>query len=180
MVAVRYSWLTAHDQIHPVLATWLIFCVAVTFSLMTYWSSKQHSLISNIANVSDLVTVWMVLASILLFSKEVRLHFNAVEIACLLVSGTVLVWWRFTKQHAASNIMLQIVMTVAYLPTLFQLWYAQSNTESFGVWAVTWVGSCVALVPAIIDRDKLAVVYALRALLLISAIIGLMIRLELR
>lgn len=180
VVGGRYSWLTYQGEIQPVLATWLLFYVAIILSFWTYWSSEKHSLISNVQNAVDTIAVGMILFSIIFLGKNVRLGFNGLELGCLIASGAVLVFWKMSKLHEVSNLTLQGIMAIAYLPTLYQLWQAAKNTESFGPWIVGWIASATALVPAIMDRDKLAIVYAARALIFTSILLGLMIRLELR
>lgn len=175
-----YCWQTYTGSIQPTLATWIIFSVATTLSLWTYWSSEQHNLISNILNTVDTFSVNAILLVIVLFGVNVRFGINRFELGCLVACGVILVIWRFTKKHAASNLTLQTVMTVAYLPTINQLWNATTNTESFVVWAVWFVGCSLALVTARLSKDKLAVVYAARALLMVSIIIVLMIRIALK
>ena len=178
-VGLRYSWLTRQGDIQPVMATWLLFCVAVSLSLWTYWSSKKHSVVSNVGNAIDFIIVWMILASIIFLGKNVRLGFNGFEIGCLIASAIILVFWRISKKHQASNLSLQGIMTIAYFPTLRQLWSAKDNTESFSIWIVIWIASTAALIPAFTDKDKLAIAYASRAFILVTVLLGLMIRIEL-
>lgn len=180
IVGFRYSWLTWQGEIQPVLATWVLFLVAVGLSFMTYWSTTKHSVAGNIINVVDLFNVCLIMFSILVLGKNIRLGFNLFEIGCLVASGTILIFWRLSRKHATSNMALQAIMTVAYFPMFYQLWHASRNTEQLGVWVLVWVASAIALIPATIDRDKLGFIYAMRSLSMVSVVLILMFRINLR
>ena len=168
------------ESIQPVLATWILFCVAVSLSLRTYLSSKNSELLGNIANASDFLYVWTVLACILLFGRNVRIGFTTFEYACLGATGGILVYWLITKKHAMSNIALQTIMTVAYFPMFIHLWFAQSNTESLVAWVIAWIAGGFALASSILYRRNLGILYASRAFILMTGVILLILRLKFR
>ncbi len=180
IVGFRYSWLTWQGQIQPTLATWLLFFVATFLSFRTYWATEKHSFAGNIINTIDLFNVCLITFSILVLGKNTRMGFNAFELGCLIASGAILIFWKLSKLHVASNLALQVIMTVAYFPTLHHLWSALKNTEQLDVWIMVWVASVFALIPAFIDRDKLAFVYASRSLIMVSALLILILRIYLR
>lgn len=175
-VSLNYSWLVWKGEVQPVLATWLIFFVSTHLSFWTYWSSKKHNFISNIANTVDTIDITIVFLGILVLGKTINLNFNQFEIGCLVASGIVFIFWRLRGLHEFSNMSIQVIMTIAYFPTLYKLWYAPENSESFVMWTGVVITSLFSLVPAIMDRDKLAVIYASRAGVLATVIILLMIR----
>lgn len=179
-MGLRYSWLTWHGQIQPVLATWVIFAVAASLSWWTYWSSPRHSVSNNMGNASDLVIVWMILITIMVSRHSSRTSFNWFEIGCLTATGIILLFWRFSRRHTTSNLLLQVLMSVAYLPTLYQLWRATANTEPLVVWLGTWTASFLATVQAIRTKDRLALAYAGRALMFVTIVVLLIIRLDRR
>lgn len=180
LVDARYCWLVWRGDAAPVLATWLLFAVAVSLSFATYWASEKHSIVGNIGNAVDVVGVWAILLFVALLGKHVRLGFSPFELGCLVASGLILLLWRASKLHATSNLALQVVMTVAYFPTIAQLWGATSSTEPLAFWTAIWVSAVLTLVPAIIDRDRLACAYAGRAVVMVSVLIALMLRIQLR
>jgi hypothetical protein len=177
---VSYSWLTWQGKVTPVLATWMLFCVATSLSFWTYWSTEKHSLMGNIGNTIDLMVAWLILGAILVLGKDIRLGFNPFEISCLVASGVILTFWKLTKQHVAANLALQGVMAIAFLPTLYQLWHATQNTETFGLWLIVWIATCLALIPAWMKKDRLAMVYVCRGIIFVTVLLGLMIRIEIR
>ena len=172
----RYVYLVAQKEIYPALTTWILFCVAVSLSFRTYWSSRKHSIVGNLANFVDLILVWIILVGILLFGQNVNLIFRPFEIWCLISSGIVLLFWILSKKHLLSNLLLQVIMTVAYFPTIYNLWYATNNTESFSVWCVWLIGGFTSLIIAILKKDTLGIVYSSRAFVLVSIILILMLR----
>jgi len=176
-VVIRYSWLTGTGEIQPVFATWLFICLGCSISLWTYWSTKKHSIIGNIGNAVDFVGNWIIFIVVVLLGHGVRFAPNLFEVACLVGVVVIFVLWRFSHWHVASNFGLQIIMTIAYLPMIYHLWYATTNTEPFTAWGVTWVAIMLSFIPAIMDRDLLAFVYNMRRFVLISTTLVLMYRL---
>lgn len=179
-MGIRYSWLAWQGPTEPIVATWLMLAVAISISWWTYRSSGKKSILGNIANATDLVAVWMILLSAIFLGRQVRLGFNAFEIWCLMASGIILAVWRLTGRSIEANYAIQAIMTIAYFPTIAQLWSAARNTEPFGTWIVFWIAGVGALVTGILDRNKLGIVYAARALGIVSVVLALMLRLELR
>jgi hypothetical protein len=172
----RYVYLIVQKEIHPALATWVLFCVAVSLSFRTYWSSKKHSIVGNVGNFVDLILVWIILVGIFLFGENNSFLFRPFEIGCLVASGIILLFWVLSKKHLLSNLLLQVIMTVAYFPTIYNLWYATKNTESFSVWCVWLVGGLASLVIAVLKKDTLGIVYSSRAFVLVLIILILMLR----
>jgi len=174
-VGLRYSWLTSCGVIHPVFATWLLFFVPVVLSFLTYWSSPKHSIGGNIANATDLVIVTMILLT-MVCSGNSQLHFNRFEVVCFIMSAAVIVFWRVTKRSVAANFATQVILTIGYMPMLYHLWHAKSNSESVSTWCLVWISAVVATIPAIIDKDRVGIIYALRAVALVSIALLLMLR----
>lgn len=174
----RYIMLIKQGEIKPALATWTIFVVSVILSFQTYWSTGKKSIIANIANATDVVAVIGIFTSILIFGKG-NLTFNLFEIYCLAASFGILIFWKTSKKHTLSNILLQVIMTVAYLPTFYRLWFATTNTESFLVWSIWIIGTSASLITSILYKDTLGILYASRAFVLTAIVIALMVRLTL-
>ncbi|MFH1766698.1 MAG: hypothetical protein ABH826_01240 [Patescibacteria group bacterium] len=177
---LRYAWLTWQSEIRPVLATWLLFCLATSLSFATYWSTKKRSVVGNIGNFIDVVSTSSILVSIVLLSADSLLEFNLFEIGCLVAAILILIAWLISKWHVIANFAFQGVMLVGVFPTLYHLWSATKNTESLFAWILATLASFISLIPAIIDRDKIAIVYATRACVIVTAVMALIIRLEIR
>lgn len=171
-----YCDLIIKGEIHPTLMTWVIFSVAVSLSLGTYWSSGNHNLLSGICNITDTVLVLIVTLIIIFFGKNVRFEINTFEIICIILALIILVFWRITKAHEVSNLFLQGVMVIAYFPTFYQLWGALTTSESLVTWSISWLISFLGIITAVLGRDKLAIIYSTRALVMITIMIFLILR----
>jgi hypothetical protein len=169
VVSVKYL------GVRPVFTTWLLFFIASSLSFWTYWSSKKHSVRGNIANFMDMFVCGVITLSILSYAGG-DLVGRSIDIYCLIASALILVFWRIKRQHGTANILLQLVMVVAYLPTIGNLWEATRNTESLPVWILAWFGAVFAFISASVERDKLGKIYAGRGLVLVSIVIWLIAR----
>ncbi|HEY5588455.1 MAG TPA: hypothetical protein VIK86_05800 [Candidatus Paceibacterota bacterium] len=175
---IWYVHLIVSGIIHPTLMTWVMFCVAVILSFATYWSSEKHSFLNNACNTVDLISVIVITSTIIFFGKDVRFNINMIEIICIALSLVILFFWRITRKHETSNMLLQIVMSIAYLPTFYQLWVAYESSESLITWSVMWFASITGVTTGILGKDKLATIYSFRSFLLISILIILILRLN--
>ncbi len=164
-------------SVQPTLMTWVIWCIAVSLSFGTYWSSQKHDWVDNISNTIDLLFVSVITFVVIFFGKNIRFNINIFEAICILSSLVVLVFWRITKSHEKSNIFLQIVMVIAYFPTFYNLWNATEISESLLSWILNWGGAFSGLITALLSKDRLAIIYALRALVMLTVMIFLILRL---
>lgn len=176
IILIRYSYLTIRKRIEPSLAMWVFFTIAVVGSLFSYILDGGYSPLDNILNTSDIVLCGTVSLVILLFGgKEAR--FNRFELECLAIVVLILTFWYFSKAHFTTNLSLQFIQLIAYIPVYNRMWKAGRNTESFTTWGLLLAVSIVSLFSA---RGTLALVYSWRATLCVSALLVLMIRLELK
>lgn len=174
---IWYVYLIISGVIHPTLMTWVMFCIAVFLSFATYWSSKKHSFLDNICNTVDLISVVVITTSIIFFGKNIRFSVNAFEIICIVLSLVILFFWRMTKKHETSNMFLQVVMSIAYFPMFYQLYNSSTSSESLTTWSILWVASIFGVLTGYFGKDKLAIIYSGRSLIMISILIMLIFRL---
>lgn len=172
-----YSYLAVKGITHPTLMTWIIFFVAVSLSFSTYWSSKKHDLLSNICNTADIILVFAVIIVVVFFCNNVRFSMNLFEVICLLLSIVILIFWRITKTHELSNIFIQIIMVIAYFPTFYHLWTVSGTSESIVAWSISWLAALSGVVTGLFGKDKLAIIYSGRSLLMITILLILILRL---
>ncbi|MFA5872282.1 MAG: hypothetical protein WC858_06230 [Parcubacteria group bacterium] len=183
LVAARYSWLICTDKnTSPVLATWILFLAASFLSFWTYWNTREHSLIGNMTNFSDLIAVTVILGSILIArGKESRLGFTKFQFFCLIASGIILILWKLGNfSPKTSNMLLQTIMTIAYFPTLGKLWSAKNNPEPIEVWSGVMIVSSLGLGLSISENNIPGIVYAGRSLFFSSIIVALIARIAWR
>lgn len=168
-----------YGNVRPVFTTWLLFFVASSLSFWTYWSSKDHSIRGNIANFMDMFICGIITLGIISFAGNDVMG-RSIDIYCLITSAIILVFWRMKKRHETANILLQIVMAVAYFPTIMKLWEASRNTESLPMWVLAWFGAVFALISATVEKKKLGKLYAGCGLVLVSLILFLIVRILIR
>lgn len=174
---VWYCYLAIKGVTHPTLMTWVIFLLAIVMSFSTYWSSENHDLLSNICNVGDLILVFLVIIVVSVFCENVRFSINKTEIICLSLSFIVLIFWRITKAHELSNIFIQVIMVIAYFPTFYQVLNFSGMSESPVTWGITWFSALFGVITGILGKNKLAIIYSGRSLVMISILLVLIWRL---
>jgi hypothetical protein len=165
--------------VSPALATWLICALATTLSLATYLAANkgEKPAIANIANRVDPVVLWIVVMVITLSSKS-DIRFGAFDTACLAAASFVVVIWVLTHSARTANLLIQLIMIAGYLPTFHRLFQAGRNTESFASWGINLAVCALYLVPPIRKRDSLAIVYSVRAIVCVAAVLAAMMYLQ--
>ncbi|MEI6650928.1 MAG: hypothetical protein WCL23_05920 [Candidatus Moraniibacteriota bacterium] len=141
LVAITsYSRFILVGSAKPVFATWIVFLVTSSLSFWTYWSANrpgERSVIANMGNALDLAGPTIVLTSMFI-RGNVPVAFDRFESCCLVVSIAILVVWRMKRNSSSmSNLLIQVVMVVAYFPTFHRLWSATINTEPLEMWALS-------------------------------------------
>jgi len=176
VIGVRYVWLIRKGRIHPALAMWVFFTIAVVGSLLTYLAGGTYGLLDNILNTADIVLVASVALAIALWGDRTT-RFNRFDLGCLAAVVGILVAWAFTRAHASAHAAIQAILVIAYFPVVKRLWQSDRNTESFTM----WIGLLIAPVFSLLSsRGTLATVYAVRAIVSTACLLALMVRAEVR
>jgi hypothetical protein len=180
-VGARYCVKLIRKEAHPRIATWLIFEIGVVMSLATYFASHDHSIVKAALNVTDAVVVTVILASILIEQRGEKILFTRNEQLCLVISCITMAAWAITKTAWIGFAGFQVVMSVAYFPTIESVWQWKpgQSPEPFETWSINAVA---ALIGVVIDvtgiHDYVAMLYPLRAFLLCMTIVVLVRRWE--
>ncbi|MBN2659343.1 MAG: hypothetical protein JXR86_19970 [Spirochaetales bacterium] len=175
-ILVRYTVLTVKKRIEPSLAMWIFFSIAVVGSLFSYLLDGDFSPLDNILNTSDIVLCLTLSAVIYIYGgREAR--FNSFEKLCLALVGLILTYWYFSKAHFTTNLSLQLIQFIAYLPVYNRMWKAGRNTESFMTWILLFLVSVISLFDA---KGTLALIYSIRATACTAVLLLLMVRLEIK
>jgi len=179
IAAIRYCYLIIIGEIHPVLITWLLFSLAVGLGIWTYLSTdSKRDFITNIANTVDVFATWLITITLLIFGNHTSFKFVSIDMLCVMAVIVVLIYWRISQKANMAYVAINIILIVAYLPTITGLWVASTNTESFSVWTIILVSSLTALHNPWKEKDLFALLYASRAAILTGVIISLMLRIE--
>jgi hypothetical protein len=174
VIMVRYILLLVRQEIKPALAMWLFFSVAIIMSLVTYRSEGGYGLLDNIMNTVDLIYVVTVCVAIFLFGDKSS-KFTRFDRGCLTAVMIILLFWIFTQNHWLTNIMMQAVLVIAYFPVVKRLLDSRENTEPFSVWIGMLLAPAIALISS---KGTLATIYSVRALICVSILLLLMLRIE--
>lgn len=178
-VGARYCVKVLRGEISPRIATWLIFEIGVVMSLVTYLAGQDHSFVKAALNAADSLMVSGVLAVLLIAQRGRKIRFTRNELVSLVISGVAAVAWMITKTGWIGFIGFQVVMSVAYLPTIESLWRWRPGPtpEPMEKWGINVV---IALIGVVVDvtgrHDYLAMVYPLRALILCIVVVMLIAR----
>ncbi|MBK8884420.1 MAG: hypothetical protein IPN67_19305 [Bacteroidales bacterium] len=174
VIMIRYILLLVRKEIKPALAMWLFFSIAIIMSLITYRSEGGYGLLDNIMNTVDLVYVVTVCVAIFLFGDKSS-KFTRFDRGCLIAVLLILFFWIFTQNHRITNILMQAILVIAYFPVVKRLVESKENTEPFSVWIGMLLAPSLALLSS---KGTLATVYSVRAIICVSILLLLMLRIE--
>jgi hypothetical protein len=174
-IMIRYIMLLIRKEIKPALAMWVFFSVAVIMSLVTYRLDGGFGLLDNIMNTVDIVYVVTISVAILLFGDRSS-RFTGFDKTCLIAVLMIVIFWLFSGNHRVTNLLIQAILVIAYFPVVKRLLESRENTEPFSVWIGMLIAPLVALISS---KGTLATIYSVRAIICVSILLLLMLRIEL-
>ena len=180
-VGAWYGVKLVRGKSQPRVATWLIFEIGVVMSLAAYFASHDHSFVKAALNLTDFVVVSVIVGLLFLQGRGGRIRFTRNEQVCLVICCVTLAAWAITKTAWIGFVGFQVVMTVAYLPTIESMWRWKvgPSPEPVEAWGVNAVAALIGVgLDASGRHDYLAMLYPLRACLLCLLIVGLVVRWE--
>jgi len=154
---------------------WMFFMIAVAMSLVTYMANGDYGFLDNILNSTDIILAVTVTIAIIIFGDKSS-KFTRFDMGCLLGVLLAVLFWIFTQNHILTNICIQGILVIAYLPVIMRLVESRQNTEPFSVWIIMLLASCVSLIS---NKGILATVYSARAIICIALLLLLMLWIEL-
>jgi uncharacterized membrane protein YkvI len=178
-VGARYCSKVIRKEISPRIATWLIFEIGVVMSLATYLAGKEHSLTKAALNAADSLQVTVILVTLLIEQRGRKIFFTNNEQLSLAISGVAAAAWMITKTGWIGFIGFQLVMSIAYVPTIESLWRYKlgPSPEPMEKWGINIIIALIGVVVDITGRhDYVAMVYPLRALILCIVVVTLIAR----
>ena len=176
-MGVRYCMKIVHDGVGTI-TTWIIFEVGSTISLVTYFTGKQHSIVSSITNVADGVFIALILGTLYAKHRGETIVFSKNEKRCLRIAAGALVVWAITRTSWVGVAGFQVVMIVAYFPTFerIQRWERAGAPEPVETWSVNALVAIMGVVIAIARNDYVAMLYPMRAVVLCAVVVTLIVR----
>jgi general stress protein CsbA len=174
IIGVIYVVQLIRKKSKPALAMWVFFTIAVAMSLFTYLKDGSFSLTDNILNSTDLLLVGTVSVAILIWGDHTT-RFNRFDIGCLVAVLLIVLFWVLTQNHWVTNMLIQLILVIAYFPVVRRMLKASQNTEPFSVWILLMIAPVFSLLSS---KGFLASVYAIRAIACTGLLLALMIRTE--
>ena len=165
-----------------VMATWIMFAVAESLNFLFYFSTenKERSWINSAGNIEEALGCWLVLMLMLLVRGWLGLVFSFWDLVCLGISGSAVALWLLTGKTKNPQRVIQMVLTVAYIPTFIAVWTADINTQPWHFWGSAAIAMTISMYAPwqrnkqTGQRDWRALMYSARALAMLMILLALM------
>ena len=136
--------------------------------------AEDRDVASGILNTMDVLEVGSILVAVLIFGHARGVRFSRFE-KWYLAGIALIVAYGVTSGDAwGSNLFVQVLIALGYVPTVHKIISLKRNTESFMAWSFSFLAGIFALVPAIVDGNVLAIVYAGRTVVMVGMFLSLM------
>jgi len=176
IIAIWYCWQIYKRTIQPALAMWTFFSLAVAMSLFTYMNQGSFSFWDNVLNTTDVILTISVTIAILVFGDR-STRFTSFDKGCLVAVLIIIIFWLISHNDLITNLLIQLIIVIAYFPVIQRFFAAKKNTESFFAWILMLLAPAFALLSS---KGFLATVYSIRAMVCVSLLLLLMIRIEMK
>lgn len=113
-------------------------------------------------------------------SKNQRREFTKFEKICLYFVIVIFLIWIISGQNILANILIQIILVIAYLPTLIHLWQSQKNTESLSAWSLDFLASIFGMIAPLQTMALLPLIYGVRSTISTFFVMVLILRIKFR
>lgn len=164
----------AKHKVEATLSTWLIFLAGTSTSFLSYLISSHKAFLPGVLNGADVIGDLIVIFSIVFFGVT-RWKIKPFEKYYLIGLVIIGLFWFFSSDAFYANLLIQILLTLAYAHTIIKL---KRNTESFLVWGLILFASVASLYPTYnacqSSGNILALIYSVRSVILISFLIVIM------
>lgn len=170
--AAWYSYKIYRGFVKPAFSTWLIMLLSVTLSIITYLISSHFNYLGAALNFGDVLTGVIILTTILL-TRKFSLRFHPFEKWYILASGVIVFFWMVSRSAFISNLLIQLLIVISYLPTIQKLIHEKKNSESLSAWGINLFASFASLVPSFASANILSVLYVFRSILMTSIVMSL-------
>lgn len=176
---VRYLKKIKTRDAKPSLVTWMLFLVGILVSFLTFQTTPNASIVSNITNTVDLLMATAVLGVLTRYGGKEQWRFEWVDLGCLVGAVAILGYWLGHREaFLSAHLTIQAIFIIAYVPMVRKLWRADRNIEDFVFWSMACLASALGTVLAITDEKLMPAVYAGRSTTFTALALILMLRLE--
>jgi hypothetical protein len=169
-----------NDTVKPILANRVFLLLAFLLTFLTsYNQTGTYGLMADMFNIVDILSVLITFFA-MAFSKNNRTKFTKFENICLYFVILIFLIWIISRQNILANVLIQIILVIAYLPTFIHLWKSQENTESFGAWSLDFFASIFGVIIPLQTMDLLPLIYGIRSTISTFIVIILILRIKFR
>jgi hypothetical protein len=169
-----------NNTVKPILATRIFLLLAFLLSALTNYSQTGTNGLS--ANIFNIVDILSILVTFIAMGKSKNNHrkFTKFEKICLYFVILIFLMWIASGQNILANILIQIILVIAYLPTVIHLWKSEENTESLSAWSLDFFASIFGMIVPLLVMDLLPLIYGIRSTISTFVIIALILRIKFR
>jgi len=164
-------------KISPALSTWIIMALGVVLSITTYLISSDFNYLGAALNFGD-VLCNVIIITMLLTTQKSSVRFKSFEKKYLLASLIIVIFWILSRNAFISNLLVQLILVVSYLPTIQKLLTEKKNTESIFAWSICLFASLVSLFSSFASGNFLSIVYVMRSSIMIGLVLAIAIYFE--
>ncbi|MBI2121541.1 MAG: hypothetical protein HYT98_00310 [Candidatus Sungbacteria bacterium] len=174
LAMIFYIHLIRTGQVEPAFMTWFIFFLAISISLASYLLHENSNWRNNPCNVCDVLYVGLIMVVIIAVNGWKILPLSTFETYCAIAIFLILSIWVWKRNHTAAFFAVQTLLIIGYFPMMEKI-ITSGNTESFLVWGLIQAANLTGAIAAIMDRKLLPFLYALRAVIMTTITLTLML-----
>jgi len=175
--SVYYIYQTYKKSIQPTITTWLIFSVATFISASSYMVATDKKWMEGVLIISDSLFTFLILVFVFLFTKS-KIQFNAFQVFYFTSACVIVVLWILTKSAFHANLLVQLLISLGYIPTIESLAKAKKNPESLFAWTVTFAAGAVSFYPAYQGGNTLSILYSIRCMVMVGILLVMILNIK--
>ena len=162
---IKYLLDLINGKIIPTKSTWIIAFSVTSLSISTFLATR-FDLISGAAGLADFSAATFVLPMIIFKFRHEKIHFARFEKYYLVAALICLMFWLISNNPFQANLLVQILGTIGYLPTIHNILVNKKSHESKMAWTIWLTASFLSLYPAFSQHNFLAIIYTLRCIVM--------------
>jgi len=179
-----YAPLVYRHRLVPAPATWIISLAAMDLSATAYHAIPDRTFIENVtlyAAAFEITIITTFIMIVLWRSGELRVAFDKVQWTCIFIMVMAILYWVTHRDDGGSKVTFwttQVMMISAYAATISRALQRKEAFDSIGNWGLILLGSIVGSIPAIVMQSPYGMGNSVRAIVLSSITVGLLIFLD--
>jgi hypothetical protein len=88
-----------------------------------------------------------------------------------------MIFWFMTGAHFITNLLIQLILVIAYFPVINRMVTTGKNTESFSGWIGMLLAASISLISL---EGTLAFIYSYRAIISVTILLSIMLYFEIK